>query len=374
MTDERMNLPSASGYSRLLHCPGSWRLEQQSPVAEETPEMASGTKIHAWLAGELPDEALTLQEMGTATMCRELEHRAIDAWKQICGIAGDVTTIREERMYLHEGFAPIFSGKPDLVLISRERREALILDYKTGFGEQQDSCENDQLRALSVLLRHETPDIVAVTVGIIQPGAGMHVQLSTFEASHIDDAESELRAALKRAMEPDAPTVLGNHCKFCAAKAICDKQQRNLERVERLHIGTYVDRQELLSNDRLAELLDACGQAERMIGNIRAEAKRRLEAGESVPGWRLVDGAARRTVTDAKTLAETLLIHLGITHQEIVERCASIKVSDLDVLIRQKTGMKVKDVKAWQAEYLQGTLEIKQSDKKLERYNGKDHS
>lgn len=340
-------------------------------MAEETPEMASGTKIHAWLAGELPDEELTLPEMDTAQMCRTLEHCAIDEWKQMRGVTHDVIIIREERMYLHEGFSPIFSGKPDLVLISREQSEALILDYKTGYGEQQDSCENDQLRALAVLLRHENPDIAAVTVGIIQPGAGMRVQLSTFNASHIDDAEDELRAALKRAQDPDAPTVLGNHCKYCNAKAICDKQQRNLERVERLHIGTYVDRQELLSNDRLSELLDACGQAERMIGNIRAEAKRRLEAGESVPGWRLVDGAARRTVTDAKTLADTLLIQLGITHQEIVERCASIKVSDLDVLIRQKTGMKAKDVKAWQAEYLQGIIEIKQSDRKLERQNDK---
>ena len=55
MSDERHNLPSASGYSRLLNCPGSWRMEQPFP-STSTEDSRTGDRIHAWLAGELSDD------------------------------------------------------------------------------------------------------------------------------------------------------------------------------------------------------------------------------------------------------------------------------------------------------------------------------
>ena len=64
-------------------------------------------------------------------------------------------------------------------MLSTIREHALDSDYKTLHGDHQPSSENDQLRALAVLVSQEF-GAQTVTVGIVQPWKGMRVQLATF--------------------------------------------------------------------------------------------------------------------------------------------------------------------------------------------------
>ena len=59
MTNERNGKPSASGFSRLALCPGSWNLEATLPPQEENKYMALGTAVHAVLAGQAEFDSLT---------------------------------------------------------------------------------------------------------------------------------------------------------------------------------------------------------------------------------------------------------------------------------------------------------------------------
>ncbi len=363
---ERQNMPSASGYSRLLNCPGSWALEQKCEKDEGSPEATSGTRIHAWLAGETVEPELTMQEMDTALMCRSLEESAIGEWSRRSPM---YSILREERLYLRKGLSVYFSGQPDVVCIEGSR--ALLLDYKTSYGKQQDSSENDQLRALAVLLRYEYPQLTEITAGIVQPGAGMKVQLTVFTKEHLDAATDELAGALQSYKQPDAPLVLGEHCKWCRAKAICPKQTGQFTKLSNMTIGTGLDRQEMLTNDVLFQLLKQKGNVVKFIGELESEAKRRLEAGQTIEGdgeqYALVESDGKRKVTDNAGLAEKLMLECGITSKELLEQCATIKVSELDTLMRVRTGKKVKEIKAWQEENLADCIQKTTSGKVLER-------
>jgi len=369
MDDERLNLPSASGYGRLLNCPGSGAMEAKCEKDEDTPESASGTRIHAHCAGLPVEPPLTLTENDTAEMCRSLEEQAKEQWKQRLSGIHYIQEAREDRLYLRDGLKIAFSGQPDLVLMSQNK--ALVLDYKTGFGDQQDSCENDQLRALAVLLKHEYPDLEEITAGIIQPGAGMRVELVTFNAEHLEAATAEVFGALESAKRPVAPLILGDHCKWCRAKAICPKQQHQFKKLSNMTITTNMERQELLPNETLFQLLKQKGNVLKFIGELEAEAKRRLEAGQEISGegeqYALVDGAARRKVADNAGLANALLESHGITSRELLETCSTIKVGELDTLMRMKSGKKAKEVKLWQDVKLAEFIKKESSGKTLER-------
>ncbi len=365
MDTERLDKPSASGAPRLYNCPGSFALEQKCPPDEDTEESSRGTKIHDYLAGAIPLEDLSLDEQDTAGMCQRLEEEALQAWSvmpQQC--------IREDRLYLRDRLRIIFSGKPDVVYFDGVR--ALALDYKTGFGDQDDSADNEQLRALAVLVKNERLHLKEITVAILQPVAGMKVQLATFNEEALAAAEEELRMALDAAKQPDAPLHLGDHCKWCRAKAICPKQQGQLTTLSQMDIRKYDERAEMLDNDRLAELYGMKGNVMKLLGDLEAELKRRVERGDIITTkdgeqYALVDGAAKRKVKDnAKLQYELSAEPFFISAAEILA-CSTVRVGDLDALMRTKSKMTAVKVKEWQAENLPNIITKEPGGKTLEK-------
>ena len=65
-TDVREGRPSASGFERLVLCPGSWLAERACRVEEPESEAAAmGTRLHSHM------EHGTLPEKNTASACPE---------------------------------------------------------------------------------------------------------------------------------------------------------------------------------------------------------------------------------------------------------------------------------------------------------------
>lgn len=337
---EALGLPSASGYTRLRMCPGSRALEAQCPPEPDTEESTSGTKIHAWLAGELKDEDLTMDELDTAQMCRQLEDEAIAHWERGGSDVGH-TEMREVRLWLRDGFEPIYSGQPDLVMLGHFR--ALITDAKTGWMKQPPASINDQLQALAVLLKEEHPELEEITVGLTHPAGGMRVELCTYNEQALGYARQELMKALAASEQPDAPLNAGNHCTYCRAKSVCPKLHQETESLANMTIGTGDDRRDMLDNDTLGRLLDKCGAVEKMIGSIKAEAKRRLQAGEQIAfghwEWSLKDGVEKRKITDAAKARELLP---ELTEAAFLDSC-SLAVGKVEEAFRKATGAKKKE-------------------------------
>jgi len=68
--DQRRGVPSASGMERLVNCPASFEMEYHAPDTESA-DAASGTRIHAVLAGQSGEDTLSADEMETCEMCAE---------------------------------------------------------------------------------------------------------------------------------------------------------------------------------------------------------------------------------------------------------------------------------------------------------------
>ena len=79
--DERRGVPSASGMDRLMNCPASFEMERLAPRDEGNEDAASGTRIHAVLAGLASEDALSAAEQETCEMCEAQINYLLEVFK-----------------------------------------------------------------------------------------------------------------------------------------------------------------------------------------------------------------------------------------------------------------------------------------------------
>ena len=122
MSNERKGKPSASGFSRLALCPGSWNLESTFPEQEPNQYMQLGTDVHAVLADEKPFEELTEEGQDIATRCLS---DYSDMIRQL-DLGTITSSVIEERFWYDD----LFSGAIDRIDFFGD--VAVVTDYKTG--------------------------------------------------------------------------------------------------------------------------------------------------------------------------------------------------------------------------------------------------
>ena len=167
----------------------------------------------------------------------------------------------------------------------------LALDWKFGRRGAPAADINAQLRFTAAVLGQEfSPDVVYV--GIVAPRVdGERVTLAKFTAEQCRAAHAEMVAAAKRAMLPTQPrNPSPKACHYCRARAACP------EAIAAATALAAAQPSDLSDPVVVADLLDRCDQAERVIDAIRDGARKMIEAGVSVPGWKLKPGAKTKKV------------------------------------------------------------------------------
>ncbi|HEX2880503.1 MAG TPA: DUF2800 domain-containing protein [Polyangiaceae bacterium] len=309
--DPRAGRPSASQIEQMFLCPGSWSAQRGLP--ELPPDNAnvrdSGIRIHAALAGDVreletlsSDEMTTYEEMTRKTQ-ELVEKHGYD----------QNNFIAESRMW----FGSEFSGQPDRAYRALPR--LLIIDYKAGFLPVTTASENPQLACLGVLGIH-TYGAAEVTVAII-PRFGAIKECATYSLESAEAALVKIREIIEDAEKPEAPLRPGDkQCLYCRAKFRCGvrlNQLKTLAPVDSKLLPT-------LTGEQLVELLDIAPRIEKIITDIRAEAKRRLKSNEDVPGYYLKEGSPRDSITDLNTVFERLKT-LGVTVEQFTSECGITK-------------------------------------------------
>lgn len=283
LDNERGGMPSGSGAERWTTCPGSHLAEQGQP---DTPsdDAAEGEMLHAVVAG-LADGVLSDEQQWCVDFCRQTRDRLCH---EVLG-EPEQTTI-EERFWLRdEILAPVASCRVDHA--DHGQHAILALDWKFGRRGAPAADVNAQLRFTAAVLWQEfSPDVVYV--GIVAPRVdGERVTLAKFTAEQCRASHAEMVAAAKRAMLPGQPrNPSPKACHYCKARATCP------EAIAAATALSVVDSAELADPIRVAQLLDRCDQAERVIDAIRDGAKRMIEAGVAVPGWKLKPGSKVKKV------------------------------------------------------------------------------
>jgi hypothetical protein len=359
MSDERERLPSASSAHRYTVCPGSFLLEQsiQEPDVSGT-DAQIGNRIHAHLAGETVE--LNEDEKRLAMSSRIQE---TDLAKAVFPFQHGLHFVRERRLWGYDNwFAKCWSGKPDVVI--HDGKKALVIDYKTGRGDVTHATGNLQLRALAVLANEHFGPFEEITVAIIQPLAG-EPTTCTYTVSEIEKAASETHGLMERVKLPNQPRNPSTEgCKYCKAKELCPEAQGVVANLPALVPRDGVEI--VMSPEQIAEFLAKAPLAEAVIEAVRGKARRMIEAGQTVPGWKLKPGASREAITNPElTFARFILMAQGTQEQFL--GTISITKTKLVAAVRTATGKKGKDLDGFVEIMLEGCTETKSTAPSLVR-------
>lgn len=209
-------------------------------------------------------------------------------------------------------------------------RHARINDLKTGANPYNKvSADHPQLKLYGLGMLHEygmVEEIETVTASICQPRLEHYPEVTftvdellTWAKEVAAPAAQKALAVYNRESEPTLAdfTVTDDGCKWCSGKATCPALRANIEEETRDLFASFVPSaaepgQEVMpaaqiDQDVIGALMAKVPLLEEFTKAVRAEAERRLLAGQPVTGFKLVEGRrGPRQWTDANA-AEKLI-------------------------------------------------------------------
>lgn len=299
----------ASGAHRWLVCPASVRLQEGMPdTANE--HAAEGTAAHELAEMALRSDKDCSAYLGMILHADGFEFEVDDDMAgyvqtyvdYVRALASAAHATRGGWTHIEHKFslaklrppAPMF-GTADATVYDGDSRTLYVIDLKYGRGKIVDPEDNPQLKyyGLGALLDmpKEQP-VEKVVLVIAQPRAGGIKEWATDAVTLLDYAMDVIEAA-KRALEPDAPAVAGDHCRWCKASAVCPALRGQALAVAQEEFGV-LPKPDDLTPEQIAQILDKADVVEEWLSSIRAYAFRQAEAGQHIPGHKLVPRRAVR--------------------------------------------------------------------------------
>lgn len=192
-------------------------------------------------------------------------------------------------------------GTVDNVIFSGDTLYITDLKYGMNFVP---ALFNKQLAiyAISTIIAFPDWDVRTVVLAIVQPRLD---KISIWEAG-IEELFSIAEPIEERAAYAIAGAgefVSGKHCYFCPAKPRCKAIKKSAEE----HSGHFGFKDPNLLSE--AEMSDVLGRVDLIVNwanSVKEFAKEQLQSGVSIPGYKLVAGTSKRTISDEHGLFESL--------------------------------------------------------------------
>lgn len=246
--------------------------------------------------------------------------------------SADAVLMLEEQLDFSE-WVPDGFGTGDVVLIADGVLE--VIDLKYGKGVPVSAVGNPQLRlyglgawsAYSFLY-----DIREIRMTIVQP----RLDSVSDDTMPVDEllqwAETVVKPAAALAYEGKGEFLAGDHCRWCKIKGNCRaRADANMKALE------YEFRDPAtLSLDEVGQILYVTEQLAAWASDVKEYAFEQAVRGESVPGWKLVEGRSNRTITD-KEKAREALAAAGIEPDDYLKPRDLLGIGDLE----KRNGKKV---------------------------------
>lgn len=303
-------LLGASSSARWLVCTPSARLEAMFPD-EQSPYAAEGTVAHDLAESILRHKlegkkAPKLDDYSTEMI--EAVNRYVDICEEKVNEArarsSDAEAMIEARLdfsrWVPDGF-----GTGDMVIVADGILE--VIDLKYGKGVPVSAIENTQMRlyALGAYDVNEfLYDVKSVRMTIVQPRLD---SISTDEMAleELLDWGEEIKPIAQRAFRGEGECTPCDYCNFCKARHTC----RAL--ADTCLTAFYKDGgklNQLLTDSEVSDILAMKDLITKWIKGVYDFAYEKALSGEKQwPGYKLVEGTSRRTITDPEAAAKTLL-------------------------------------------------------------------
>ncbi len=343
---------SPSKRHRWALCPGSIREEAKYPDDTSGPAAIDGTHSHTLLehcidAG-LIDPTTQVGEVmaddgGEFKVDADRAARVKTAIEYIRerSMGGMLKVISEERVDpKHLLGRDDLSGTVDCQIIGPDWIE--LIDYKDGMGvvEAEGNMQLEQY-AYGVLAGYKLPvngnyPISTIRMTIIQPKLALKGMkpITSHEVS-VSGMLANLGTLVGQAAatdQPDAPLVPGDsQCKFCKAKGSCAALASNVMKevgimfqptvTQSLDVAQQsADKDPSTMDDaQIRQIMEAAPLMRQLLEGVEKEALRRLEAGQSIPGLKLVNGRGSRAWALPEEQMAEKLIKMGIPKGAIYE-------------------------------------------------------
>lgn len=304
MTKPEHSPLGASSAERWMNCPGSVSLlrELKLPESDEPDYRREGTAMHQAASHCLEYIKDTWEITGETFYDTVIDAEMAQAIQVYLDCVRP--TMREDDYVKHwVEFAlshpehPMFYGTVDLGVLLKSRLD--VTDLKGGVGIIVEPDDNPQLKYYAYLLivkleeKGGLPDEFPVKLRIVQPRAfhqgGCIREWDTTVGEIKEWVKSYLMPAMARA-EFDLTLDPGPWCRFCAAKLVCP-MLTSLFRAAAIYDPKEVVNLNGASIGRAYQFVQA---VKFYIKALEEEAARRLNAGEDVPGTKLVPKKSNR--------------------------------------------------------------------------------
>ena len=303
----------ASSAHRWMPCPGSIPLSR-GLLNEETEHAALGTAAHEISERALKEKRDAADFRGETVKVGKFTFEVDD--DMIEAVTVYVDFIRElmvrdgAEMHIETQFHlsdldARFFGRNDAIVYLSKSRCLYVIDYKHGAGVKVHAEENAQLKyyALGALYAFDKP-VETIKLVIVQPrAAGEPIDRWPTDCMAIMEFGAELVDAAKRVDAPNAPRVIGEHCRFCPAAAICPEREREAYDAANA-LFDDIGGMELpvaphnVTPSQMAVVMERAKRIEDWVNAVMAFAHAEAEQGRTPDGYKLADKQARRAWLD----------------------------------------------------------------------------
>lgn len=322
---------SPSSSKMWLACPPSLRLnarlkerfgDKSSPFAEEGTKAHSLSEIKLRLAtGEINKFlAKTLTE-ALGDIPSEMEmftdryvDTVLDVYYEAKQTCPDAKLFVEQRVNM-ERWAKDCWGTSDAVIVSDN--VLVVMDLKYGKGVPVQAENNSQARLYALGALDEFGDLYGfdeIRTYIIQPRLDS-VTTETLTRAELLEWGDWLRPLAELAEKGQGEFKTGEHCRFCAARAIC--AARASEAMSIFNHGFGEPR--VIPDEDIPGILNVLDTAEAWIKDIRAYAQSQALLGQSWPGWKLVHGKRPGRKWKSEEDVVDVLARAGYTGEQYIE-------------------------------------------------------
>lgn len=352
--------PSAA--KRWMTCAPSARMEEKFP-SKDTAYTREGTIAHAigeellkWLyqsSSFVPDFPVLLKDI-TENAPNMLTGLQEDAKAEGLDFAEMLKTVYEGyvsivfNQYLLEknadpetellveaelkldDFIPEGFGSSDAVVIGNNTLH--VFDLKYGKGVKVSAEHNPQMMcyALGALYGPAEPyNILYVQMHILQPRLN-HWSHFTLGADVLSIwGKCFLKPAAEKAFNGKGHAVPGEHCQFCRVAPRCKALKAYTMTIETSQEGS------LMTDEELGETLTMLGTAKTYIAHLEDYVLAQLQAGRTIPGWKVVEGRSLRKIQNTMGAIEAL-VEAGFEPNDYFKPAELKTISDLEKLVGKK--------------------------------------
>lgn len=312
------SLNSPSSFSRRIGCPGSANMESGLP-SESSPYAAEGTAAHTLGETCLLNNKNAKDYEGKIIKNDDGTEFVVDA-DMIDAVQEYIDYCRPllgnhliEYKFSLPFLGPDEKGTSDFTALLDGILH--VVDYKHGRGVPVDAKGNIQglCYGLGAADYFKNEDWHTLRITIAQPRAYHDdgpIRSWDVPRNEMIEYMVNFAYAAKLTENPDAPLNVGGWCRFCKAKPFCPAQMEFAEKEMEMDFTESTSKPvpvEFLSDEQLADLvLNKVKLIEQWCASIKDHAQKRAEAGNALPGTKLVATRAVRMWKDKEKAEKAL--------------------------------------------------------------------